>query len=252
MYVHSCDICCIRFELQLRKWLFELLKRSFIFLVNKCDGIINKHKRDGDCKYWVGVDYCTKRQSYMAHFCPRHCCEEGKVTCSQWTSHMHVQRVPGTKCNPPLLPISFQHSFKNVKNNFMVERKYILEIRGCSFKQIWLSMTRLWGKVWPLFHFTPIQCKKPMHASIVSKQVTLLFLACCSGYWWNDPQTQIGLRWKRYLEESTITEKGWGKCCGRALKAAGWVENDSVIRICVPKKKWRSHKFNPIVQVDGA
>ena len=39
-----------------------------------------------------------------------------------------------------------------------------------------------------------------------------------------------------YWEDSTVTEKGEGKCCGRALKAAGGVEIVSVVRICAPKK----------------
>ena len=47
---------------------------------------------------------------------------------------------------------------------------------------------------------------------------------------------QIGPRWKRYWEDSTITEKGGGKCCGKALKAAGGVEVVDVIRIRAPKK----------------
>ena len=55
---------------------------------------------------------------------------------------------------------------------------------------------------------------------------------------WNLPiyKTQIGPRWKRYWEDSTITEKREGKCCGRAVNATEWEENDSVIRICAPKK----------------
>ena len=48
--------------------------------------------------------------------------------------------------------------------------------------------------------------------------------------------TQIGPRWKRYWEDSTITEKGGGKCCGKVLKAAGGVEVVDVIRIRAPKK----------------
>ena len=44
--------------------------------------------------------------------------------------------------------------------------------------------------------------------------------------------TELWPCWKRYWEDSTIT----GKCCGRALKAAGCVENDSVIRIRATKK----------------
>ena len=32
------------------------------------------------------------------------------------------------------------------------------------------------------------------------------------------------------------TEKGEGKCCGKALKAAGVVESVSVVRIRAPKK----------------
>ena len=47
---------------------------------------------------------------------------------------------------------------------------------------------------------------------------------------------QIGPRWKRHWEDSTITEKGEGKCCSRALKAARGVEIVSVVRICAPKK----------------
>ena len=48
--------------------------------------------------------------------------------------------------------------------------------------------------------------------------------------------TQIGPRWKRDWEDSTITEKGGDKCCGKALKAAGGVEVVNVVRIRAPKK----------------
>ena len=37
-------------------------------------------------------------------------------------------------------------------------------------------------------------------------------------------------------EDSTITEKGGGKCCGSALKAAKGVEVVDVVRIRAPKK----------------
>ena len=40
----------------------------------------------------------------------------------------------------------------------------------------------------------------------------------------------------RYWEDSTITEKGEGKCCGKVLKAAGGVESVSEVRIHAPKK----------------
>ena len=41
---------------------------------------------------------------------------------------------------------------------------------------------------------------------------------------------------ERDTEYSAITVKGEGKCCGRALKAAGGVEIVSVVRIREPKK----------------
>ena len=75
-----------------------------------------------------------------------------------------------------------QNCFKTSKNVFMIEED-ALEIFYCSFKQIRSSMTKLWGKDWPLYHFTPTKCRFPMHACILTKQVRLLFLACGSDCW---------------------------------------------------------------------
>ena len=41
----------------------------------------------------------------------------------------------------------------------MVKKNAILEINCYSFNQIRSSMSKLWGKVWHLYHFTPTQCK---------------------------------------------------------------------------------------------
>ena len=47
---------------------------------------------------------------------------------------------------------------------------------------------------------------------------------------------QIGPHRERYWEDSTITEKGEGKCCGKVLKVAGVVEIVCEVRIREPKK----------------
>ena len=73
-------------------------------------------------------------------------------------------------------------SKSNIINDFMVEENDMLEITCCSFKQIRSSMTNLWGKVWPLYHFTPTQGKFPMHGCILNRHVRLRFLACGSGW----------------------------------------------------------------------
>ena len=59
-------------------------------------------------------------------------------------------------------------------------------------------MTKLWGKVWPIYHFTPTQYKLRMHGCILTKQVKLNTLE------WNDVGVKlclttltwmIGFRW---------------------------------------------------------
>ena len=63
------------------------------------------------------------------------------------------------KCNPPLFPLFLQTCLRNIKNDCMVKENDILEINCCSFQQIRSSMSKLYGKVWHLYHFTPKQCK---------------------------------------------------------------------------------------------
>ena len=69
-----------------------------------------------------------------------------------------LQGVP-KKCNPPFFPLFLQTSLSNIKNDFMVKKNDMLEINYYSFNQIRSSMSKLWGKVWHLYHFTPTQCK---------------------------------------------------------------------------------------------
>ena len=71
----------------------------------------------------------------------------------------HVYRASPKICNPPLFPLLLQTSLSNIKNDFMVKKNDILEINCYSFNQIRSSMSKLWGNVWHLYHFTPTQCK---------------------------------------------------------------------------------------------
>ena len=70
------------------------------------------------------------------------------------------------------------------------------------------------------------------HQLVITWKVRGSYVCLSSAPLW----IQIGPRWKRYWEDSTITENGEGKCCGRALKAAGGIEIVSVVRIRAPTK----------------
>ena len=71
----------------------------------------------------------------------------------------NIYRASPKKCNPTPFPLFLQTSLSNIKNDFMVKKNDILEINYYSFNQIWSSMSKLWGKIWHLYHFTPMQCK---------------------------------------------------------------------------------------------
>ena len=59
----------------------------------------------------------------------------------------------------PLFPIFSQNSSSNNENDFVVEEDAILYMTYSSISQIRSSISKLWGKVWHLYHFTPTQCK---------------------------------------------------------------------------------------------
>ena len=111
-------------------------------------------------------------------------CYRGRpCSATRGMSHCNLlYRSSEIKRNPPLQQLFLQNISCNIKKVFMVGENDILEITYCSFKQIGSSMTKLWGKVWPLYHFTQTQGKFPMHGCILNKQVRLLFIACGSGW----------------------------------------------------------------------
>ena len=79
--------------------------------------------------------------------------------CIDGTAVCLLYRVSPQKCNPPLLPLFLQNSLCYINDDFMVKENEILENNYHSFNLIRSSMSKLWGKVWHLYHFTPTQCK---------------------------------------------------------------------------------------------
>ena len=69
-----------------------------------------------------------------------------------------IQGSPQKMQSSPF-PILFQNSLSNIKNDFMVEENSIIEKICSSIDQIVSSMSKLWGKVWHLYHFIPTQSK---------------------------------------------------------------------------------------------
>ena len=116
---------------------------------------------------------------------------------------------------PEEIPIFFQNSLRNIKNGFMVELKDILEMTCSNFKLNRSSTSKLWVKVWLLYHFTififlgrPVRIYTPILSSIVfwfksilvmkilrHKRVQKSYISCSSCICWSSCESLAISSW---------------------------------------------------------